>query len=169
MSAERIRKKGKSVAGFLSTLALCGFLLQECTSESAAYKKTQAVENRKWAAHDTLRFDFEIRDTLNAYNFYLLFRHSTDYPYRNLWTFIRTRFPNDKTRTDTVGVILADKQGNWKGEGFGYLIDNKILYTYNRRFPIPGEYHVSIQHAMREDSLEGVVDVGLSVEQRKGK
>lgn len=138
-----------------------------CGEDNAIYQETRRIEHQKWALEDSLHFSFKIQDTLRSYNFYLLFRHNADYPYRNLYTFIRTEFPNNKTRIDTVGVMLADKQGNWKGEGFGYTLDNEILYIYNRRFPLTGDYEVSVQHAMRDDSLNGVEDVGLKVEEMR--
>ena len=125
--------------------------------------------NSKWATTDRAVMEFNIDDTISQHNFYLNVRNTESYPYRNLYVFVKTTFPNGKFSKDTVGVILADATGKWLGSGNGYLsssqhLSNTIMYKYNKRFPLSGEYKVEIEQAMRVDTLEGIRNVGLKIE-----
>ena len=123
----------------------------------------------KWATSDRAVMEFEVSDTVSQHNFYLNVRNTEAYPYRNLYVFVKTEFPNGKSSRDTVGVILADASGRWLGSGNGYLsssqhLSNTIMYQYNKRFPLKGSYKVEIEQAMRVDTLEGIRNVGLKIE-----
>jgi len=46
----------------------------------------------------------------------------------------------------------------------GDLWDNQILWKTNFSFPDTGTYVFSIEHAMRQTIIPGIMDVGLNVE-----
>jgi gliding motility-associated lipoprotein GldH len=43
-------------------------------------------------------------------------------------------------------------------------VDAKVLYKTGNRFPAAGHYVIRLEQAMRTERLEGVMDVGVSVE-----
>ena len=45
------------------------------------------------------------------------------------------------------------------------LKTNKILYNYQKKFPLLGHYKVTLQQAMRETELSGIIDAGIRIEQ----
>ncbi len=144
---------------FILFLSGCG--------KPATYEGVKKIEGKTWQSSDTLSFSFPMKDTVNPYNFYLKIRNNTDYPFRNLYLFVEMEFPNGRARLDTVQCFLADKKGRWLGSGLGDVIDNEIIYKYNRRFPLNGEYQFHITHAMRREDLPGILDVGIGVKQKE--
>ena len=60
--------------------------------------------------------------------------------------------------------ILADPDGKWRGDHSGTMVDFKGLFSSGGRLQMPGTYTFKLQHAMREDSLREVVDIGFRVE-----
>jgi len=156
---------------FIFSLALIIFALvfSACADENLVFEQNVVFNNTKWAISDRAVMEFQIDDTISQHNFYLNVRNTESYPYRNLYVFVKTVFPNGNFSKDTVGVILADQTGKWIGDGSGYLsssqhLSNTIMYQYNKRFPIKGEYKVEIEQAMRVDTLEGIRNVGLRIE-----
>jgi len=144
-------------------------IITSCADENLIFEQNVVFDESKWATTDRAVMEFQIDDTLAQHNFYLNVRNTEAYPYRNLYVFVKTVFPNGKFSKDTVGVILADATGKWIGDGSGYLSSsqhksNTIMYQYNKRFPIKGEYKVEIEQAMRVDTLEGIRNIGLKIE-----
>lgn len=153
----------------LFLFAFLAFSLWSCADENLVFEENVVFDKAKWATSDRAVMEFQIDDTLSQHNFYLNVRNTESYPYRNLYVFVKTVFPNGKFSKDTVGVILADPTGKWLGDGSGYLSSsqhksNTIMYQYNKRFPLKGEYKVEIEQAMRVDTLEGIRNVGLKIE-----
>lgn len=127
------------------------------------------IPNARWAVSDKATLKLDVTDTVSQHNFYINVRNTEAYPYRNLYVFVKTTFPNEKVKKDTVGIILADNTGKWLGSGSGFLnssqhLSNTILYQYNKRFPIPGEYRFEIEQAMRTDTLVGIQNIGLKID-----
>lgn len=123
------------------------------------------VPNGEWKINQVFTSKVPVTDTVNPYNFYLNIRNGGDYPYSNLHIFVTTTFPNGKKAIDTVNCELADKSGRWLGKGLGDVLDNRIMYRYNRVFPMKGLYKISLQHAMRDTVVPAILNLGISVEQ----
>lgn len=140
-----------------------------CADENLVFEENVIFENNEWAVNDRAVLNLEISDTVSQHNFYINVRNTENYPYRNLYVFVKTTFPNEKFSKDTVGIVLADATGRWLGSGSGYLsssrhLSNTIMYQYNKRFPLSGEYTIEIEQAMRTDTLEGIRNVGIRIE-----
>src|SRR5690606_34872198 len=135
--------------------------LSSCADEHFIFEQNVEIPNAEWIASEKAILKVNITDTVSQHNFYINVRNTEAYPYRNLYVFVKTTFPNEKTSRDTVGIILADVTGKWIGSGSGFLnssrhLSNTILFKYNKRFPISGEYVFEIEQAMRTDTLEGI-------------
>jgi len=150
----------------------CFFListLTACTDENRVFEENVEIPNEKWTVAEKAILEAEIDDTLSSHNFLINVRNTERYPYRNLYVFVKTIFPNGKSSKDTVGIVLADPTGRWLGSGGGYLnssshLSNTIMYRYNRRFPLSGTYRFEIEQAMRTDTLVGIKNIGLRIE-----
>lgn len=156
---------------FQTVLLLCFSccIMASCIESDSIFDKNVEIPDAKWVASDKAILKLDVSDTVSQHNFYINVRNTEAYPYRNLYLFVKTIFPNKKTRKDTVGIVLADKTGRWLGSGSGFLsssqhLTNTILYQYNRRFPIPGEYRFEIEQAMRTDTLVGIQNIGLKID-----
>jgi gliding motility-associated lipoprotein GldH len=156
----------KFKAVFLSAIAL---VLFSCGDENRVFEENVEIPNEKWTVSEKAILEADINDTISSHNFLINVRNTERYPYRNLYVFVKTTFPNGKSSKDTVGIVLADATGRWLGSGGGYLnssshLSNTIMYRYNRRFPLPGTYRFEIEQAMRTDTLMGIKNIGLRIE-----
>lgn len=164
---ESKRKGQKPIVGILF-LMFC-VLASSCVDKNYIFDQNVEIPDAKWAVSDKAILKLDVTDTVSQHNFYINVRNTEAYPYRNLYVFVKTIFPNQKVKKDTVGIILADNTGKWVGSGSGFLsssqhLSNTILYQYNKRFPIPGEYRFEIEQAMRTDTLVGIQNIGLKID-----
>ena len=139
---------------FLIVLTSCGtnFVINESKSVANPWKNTQ-----------TLDFEFEIQDTLTPYSFFINVRNTINYDYSNIYFFINTTFPDGKISRDTVECILANVRGKWLGKGMGNLKESSHLIRKKLYFPSSGMYKMQIEHAMRNNSIDGIEDVGIKI------
>ena len=142
------------------------FLLSSCNS-NVVYSKYQTFTDNEWYAKDKAVFDIDITDTVTLNNISLMVRHADAYPYSNLFVFVTTKYPDGKTLTDTMEVVLADGKGKWQGSGAGDIFDFKIPIKKNVRFPLKGKYQFSFEQGMRVDPLPLIMDFGFEIEKSK--
>ena len=94
-----------------------------------------------------------------------------EYPFSDLFLFVDLEGPRGRALRDTVECLLADPTGRWYGKGLGFIFADRyqahVLYKLNNRFPASGRYSIKLEQAMRTEVLEGVLDVGVSVERSK--
>lgn len=104
---------------------------------------------------------------MQTYNLNMHIRNKNNYAYSNIWLFVNIASPNGEQLIDTVEFTLAEPSGKWLGSGLGDLFDNKLPYKQNIAFPDSGTYQISIQQGMRDDVLNGIDAVGISIEKTK--
>lgn len=139
------------------------FSLAGCNSD-ALINESRKMDNGQWAYEETVQFDVHVTNTEKPYNFYALVRNGTTYGFSNLLLFFHTKFPDGSIRLDTVSCPLADPGGRWYGSGLGDMVDNEILFKRNVQFRDTGNYVFEFQHAMRQDTVEEIYDIGLRIE-----
>ncbi len=151
----------RAVAPFL----LIALFASGCT-EAVVFQEDAQIPNGQWERGWNPTFSFEVTDTVNAHDVYLDVRHTGDYPFSNLFTFVKLTGPGGEHLTDTVECTLADPTGRWYGKGTGFVNSYRahVLYKMRNRFPRTGRYSIQLEQAMRRDTLPGVMDVGISVE-----
>lgn len=131
--------------------------------DSSVYNKMKEIPDAKWPMDYPVKFDVDISDTATLFDFFVLLRHNTDYTYNNVYFFITTTMPGDSITCDTVEFLLADPDGNWIGNGSGFLKTNEILISRKFRFPTEGLYSFEFQQAMRDTVLNGITDIGIKI------
>jgi len=145
-----------------------GLLLAGC-ADHVVHSSDVPVPNGAWERSFTPTFEFDITDTVNTHNLFIDIRHTGDYPFSDLYLFVDVHGPGGRHLRDTVECLLADPTGRWYGKGTGFIfanraVDAKVLYKTGNRFPSAGHYVIRLEQAMRTERLEGVMDVGVSVE-----
>lgn len=136
-------------------------------ANNSFFNEDQAIDGHVWKINQKIQFQKEITDTTTMYNFFLNLRITKSYEYSNIYIFFDTKFPDGRYSRDTVECTLAAEDGTWLGKSSGSLIENKILFKNKVIFPITGIYTFSLEHAMRNDNLEEITDVGLCIEKIK--
>lgn len=152
----------KTIAGIVVVLLLAG-----CT-RGVVFQQDAPVPDGEWDRAWVPAFAFDISDTLSPHDIYLDIRHTGDYPFSNIYVFATLTGPNGHSLTDTVECTLADATGRWYGTGAGFIHSDRVqahvLYRTRNTFPVSGRYTIRLEQAMRTEKLEGVIDVGVSIE-----
>lgn len=127
----------------------------------------QELPEEGWKTENKLTYTVDVKDITPYHNFYLNLRHADSYPYSNLFVFLTTTYPDGKTMTDTLECILANKKGEWQGDGAGDIWDNKIPLKQNLKFPQVGKYTFTFEQGMRMNPLPLIMDFGITIEKVK--
>lgn len=133
------------------------------------YEKNIPVNTYQWNILDTLRYDIEIKDSLQKYDLSISIRHRDQYDYTNLYINIHTLLPNGTTKSELVSLPLCDESGNWLGKCSGDICFSRILLMKKIQFPITGKYRFYITQEMRQQDLKNILDVGMRLEKSKKK
>jgi gliding motility-associated lipoprotein GldH len=122
------------------------------------------IGNQNWSYNNRISTDFVIDNPAIAYNLYLNLRVTPDYRYSNIFVLIHQTGPDKKTETTRYEFTLADKDGEWLGQGTGNLYNYQVPFKTRYIFPEKGKYHIEIEQNMRDNPLKQVSDAGLRVE-----
>lgn len=128
------------------------------------YEKTYPIATGTWSYSDSLDFSFEIEDTVELYNLWILLDHSVDYGYQNLYTRIHTRFPSGEDLREALSLELADKVGRWYGDCNSRSCTLKIPIQQGAFFNQTGTYHITVEQYMRQERISGIQEIGFLVE-----
>jgi gliding motility-associated lipoprotein GldH len=131
---------------------------------NVVYEKNKPMEEGKWSVMDIVKFNVDISDVKQPYNYYLNVRIEDTYRFANLFLYMKTLFPDGKMSIDTIECYVADVDGRWLGERSGSMIDNRILLRQNVVFQQAGRYSFEFEQAMRDSILDGVADFGIRIE-----
>ena len=156
--------KGSVFLSF-ATIIIIVLALVSC-KQKTVFEKNNAIESVGWHYENEWVFTLHIEDTTQLHDMYINVRNNTDYPYSNLLLFFTTEFPDGRLFKDTVECILAERTGEWTGSGFGSIKSNSFHFRKDVWFPIKGEHTFTIKHAMREEYLKGITDIGLRIDRK---
>jgi gliding motility-associated lipoprotein GldH len=68
------------------------------------------------------------------------------------------------TKTQQYDLRLANDETGWLGKGMDDIFEHRILIQQRTRFTRAGEYRFKLEHTMREDPLQHVMNIGLRIE-----
>lgn len=150
---------------FLLTMASC--LLFSACDTNRIYEYNKDFNDRTWKLKDTTVFDFKIKDIGIKYNVYYNVRNTIDYPYARL--FVNYSLMDSLGKTLSKNMVVKDlfdqKTGSPHGtSGLGDIYDHQFLLLENFEFNRQGKYLLKLEQFMRQDTLLGVVAVGVRVE-----
>ena len=110
----------------------------------------------------------ENMDTSLTYDLYAMIRHTTNYRFQNLFLF--TEIQGEK---DTLEISLSEKNGKWKGRGFGDVKELKIKIANNIRFGKEPASCFSFEQAMRYqdlqkiNELQEILAIGITIQKNE--
>lgn len=149
----------KKLIGFI-----CFALLLSGCGTLDVFEKMTAFPEHQWKNNSKPSFIFSIEDTTASYHIFVILRHEDAYHYNNIWLNITTQAPEDTAKTQLVNIILAGNTKGWLGTGMDDVFDHRARIT---RSPVKlkkGNYTFTIQHQMREEPLQFVLNAGIRVE-----
>ena len=144
-------------------LLYANFLLMICSCDNSQYlfRENTSIDNEVWRVNTQIPFRFTVSDTTQIYKIGFNIRYTYSYPQQNLYVFLHTVFPNGMRTHDTLSVDLFSPEGKALGKGKRVL---ELQHYFARvKFPMSGEYFMSLEQAMRMDTLQGVTSMGLYI------
>lgn len=151
-----------------SLFCLIGACLLAACDEPMVYHSYQSLPDEGWGKSDTLFFCVPVADSVPAtLKVFAEVRNRTDYPYRDLYLFIRHNLQDSTVwATDTVAITLADSTGRWMGKGWGSLYQSAVFIGTIRTLGA-GKYTVEVINGMKDNSLAGINDIGIRIEKSR--
>ncbi|MES2515705.1 MAG: gliding motility lipoprotein GldH [Bacteroidota bacterium] len=149
----------------ISCVTLC-IAFMSC-NKNVVFSEYTKIPEEGWKTENKLSYTVDITDNKPYHNVFLTVRHADSYPFSNLFVFLTTTYPDGKKSVDTLECILANKKGEWQGDGAGDLWDNKIPLKQNLMFPQTGKYTFTFEQGMRPDPLPLIMDFGMVIEKVK--
>jgi gliding motility-associated lipoprotein GldH len=148
---------------FFFTIAV---LLSSCDS-NRVYEDNIEFKARTWKIAEPAQLEFDITDTTKRYNLYMNVRNSLDYPYSRL--FVNYSLMNEAGEELSKNMIseylFNQKSGEPNGDsGIGDIYDHQFIFLQKQAFAKSGKYKVKFEQFMRQDTLQGILAVGLRVE-----
>ena len=160
-----------SLFSFFRSFFICTVLslfLFSCTTIDL-YEKVVPIPQHKWNNDFKPSFAFTVKDTTTAYQLFIILRHNEKYNYNNIWLNLTAGSPVDSVQKFMVELPLATNEKGWLGSGMDDIYEHRIGLTLDPskfNFNAPGTYNFTIEHTMREDPLDNVMNVGIRLEKK---
>ena len=135
-------------------------------NNNIVFEDYSAFKNQTWNADSGAVFNYFITDTICKNEIVIKVRHTTDYEFQNLFLFITAE------KTDTLELLLANKEGKWLGKGIGDVREVEFVYRKDKVFAKKREVTFEIEQAMRYGELEkiqhlnNIKAIGLSIQKQ---
>lgn len=128
------------------------------------FQQYQEIKDEKWHFKDDYYFKFDIKNTDIPYNIYFYLRNNGSYKASNIWVNFRKKSPERIESSKIYEFTLASQDGSWTGNGLGDVINHKFIIDQNIKFDQPGTYTIFVNHEMRDDIVENIINIGIGVE-----
>ena len=132
--------------------------------KQTVYHAFQSIPQEGWKRQDTLLFNVAVPDSQTYYKLIVEIRNRSTYPYQNINLSVCYDSPElKKLQTDTLTAVLADKEGIWKGDGWGGLYQSAFP-AGNIKIGKPGDYLFKVAYTLPDSLLPGINDVGIKLQ-----
>jgi gliding motility-associated lipoprotein GldH len=149
-------------------LPLLAVVLLASCGKNVVLDELHTFEDSRWHMDSVVTVVWEPEQSEDPVFMSMYIRHSTEYPYNNLFLFRSIESTQGVEYTDTVNVALADPLGVWNGSGMSNLKTLEIPIGQGAvRFRDDERYTLKITPGMRDTVLYGIQDVGVQFEQVK--
>jgi gliding motility-associated lipoprotein GldH len=149
-------------------LPLLAVVLLASCGKNVVLDELHTFEDSRWHMDSVVTVVWEPEQSETPVFMSMYIRHSTEYPYNNLFLFRSIESTQGVEYTDTVNVALADPLGVWNGSGMSNLKTLEIPIGQGAvRFRDDERYTLKITQGMRDTVLYGIQDVGVQFEQVK--
>ena len=155
----------------LLSFYLCVLFFYKCSNNSihSSYKD---FENG-WELNDTVFFEFNSFPD-KKYDIQFHIRNDNNYQYSNLFMIASLNEDNILITKDTLEYLMADKEGNFLGSGYGNIRESFLIWIDEYDFKKESDYLITLNHAMRKNQeekglkiLPGVVSLGIKFSEKK--
>jgi gliding motility-associated lipoprotein GldH len=130
------------------------------------YEDNVDFKDRAWKIAEPAKFEFQISDTTKRYNLLMDVRNSTDYPFARLFVNYDLKKDSIALSKELISVYLFDQKTGkpFGNSGIGDIYDHQFFLLKNYSFKKMGQYQMGLKQFMRQDTIPGILAVGLRVE-----
>ncbi len=139
------------------------FFVMAC-GPKVIYEDTQTLPE-PWSYDKGITFQYEIKDTTIAYDLILTIEHLVDFGYENVYVSAQTIFPDKTKISNPVSLQLATEMGTWLGKCDSKKCTTEIVISPQAYFKNLGIYSLMLQQYSRSDSLRGILELGLRIQE----
>ncbi len=161
-------RRGRLRASLAAVVVLLLTALGACSRfDRVRYSRFVNLNPSGWEATEQCVFDLAddsaaFSDPAARYDMIVTVRHTTAFPYNNLWL----KF-EELTRADTIvttrqELSLTSPSGSWRGKGVQGIYEFSDTIRHGIML-FPG-YTLSITHDMPARTVPGLLDIGLTIE-----
>jgi gliding motility-associated lipoprotein GldH len=158
----------RSLPGVKRLALFCLVLSALCSCDSnRVYENNVEFDDRTWKVIEEPRFEFTVPNANDRYNVYYNVRNSLDFPYARIFVTWHLYDSTGKeiTRKLVFNELFDGKTGRPLGESaLGDLYDHRFPILENYSFSNTGKYSLKLDQFNRQDTLQGVIAVGVRVE-----
>ncbi len=126
------------------------------------YSKYYKFDDVSWNRLNTLDFELPVEKKAPL-DFYLAFRHHTNYPYSFIDVNITFFTPDGEMRSKDYHYRLKGTDFNWKADGMGELWDIELPIRKEMLFNKSGLCKIKVENKMNKMETPGIIEVGLIV------
>ena len=151
----------------MRTVVLIGTIVMFISCDNnIVFDDYKTFENQTWNADSIIIWNYSVIDTISQNQLVIKVRHTTDYEFQNLFLFVKAE------KTDTLELLLANKEGKWLGKGVGDVREVEFVYAKDKVFAEKGEFTFEIEQAVRYGELEkiqhlnNIQAIGLSIQKQ---
>lgn len=150
----------------LNNFVLLNLLALLCIgcAEKPVFQQNISMPNNSWNKDSIVKIEVPVVNTTGYHDIYIDIRNLNSYPYSNLYLFVNVIAPNGENMVDTIEYRLADDYGAWLGNKSSRIWDCTLPFRGMVKFAQEGSYTFNIRHGMRDNELQGISDVGLTIE-----
>ena len=141
-------------------------MLSASCGKKVVLDELYSFNNLTWHMDSVIIAQWEPNESEEPVFMSMYIRHTTDYPYNNIYLFRSIESTQGMEYTDTINVALANSLGIWNGSGMSNL--KTIEFPIGKgavRFRNDERYTLKIVQGMRDTLLYGIQDVGVQFEQ----
>ncbi|MCR9171267.1 MAG: gliding motility lipoprotein GldH [bacterium] len=147
-------------------LSLFLFPLLVACSDAPMYEKVYSFKNQEWKQDEKMKFVVDIKDTSKIYDFTVLVRTTTDYPYNNLWMFMKSIAPDGTTGREPIQMYITNPDGSWVGTKSGSTVETPLSFK-SRKMPMKGKYTFILEQGITDSEVTDILDLILRVDYAK--
>ena len=135
--------------------------------QSRVYEQNTDFTERYWMVNEKPEFEFTIEKPADRYSLYGNIRNSVSYPYARIFF---NYYLQDSTGAEVEKKLVTQylfdaKTGKPFGNtGLGDIYDHSFELLKNYQFKHRGKYKIKFEQLMRVDTLQGILTVGVRVE-----
>ncbi|MBK9014199.1 MAG: gliding motility lipoprotein GldH [Saprospiraceae bacterium] len=154
----------KSAARYFLLPTICTLLFVACGNDFI-FEKSINIPDASWSYDNKLPFEFEVKDTIQAYQILLEVEHAGDFGFQNCYVQITTKFPNGEEKKQPVSLELAGQSGIWNGKCSGNTCTLEIPLQGKAKFNQVGKHSITVEQFMRVNPLVGIKAISLKIKQ----